>query len=133
MESALTGGITRKTLIIKGRLDNLNDYTNACRSNKFAGAGCKAKNELIITEFIEEQLTGVHFIGKTYLHFRWIEPNRNRDLDNVCFAKKFILDALVRNKVIETDGWRGVWGFTDEFDVDADDPRIEVVIEGRLK
>lgn len=133
MESALTGDIIRKTLIIKGRLDNLNDYTNACRSNKFAGAGCKAKNELIITEFIEEQLTGVHFIGKTYLHFRWIEPNRNRDLDNVCFAKKFILDALVRNKVIETDGWRGVWGFTDEFDVDADDPRIEVVIEGRLK
>ncbi len=133
MDKALTGDIKRKTLIIKGRLDNLNDYTKACRSNKFAGAGCKAKNELIITEFIEEQLTGVHFIGKTYLHFRWIEPNRNRDLDNVCFAKKFILDALVRNKVIETDGWRGVWGFTDEFDVDADDPRIEVVIEGRLE
>lgn len=133
MDKALTGDIKRKTLIIKGRLDNLNDYTKACRSNKFAGAGCKAKNELIITEFIEEQLTGVHFIGKTYLHFRWIEPNKNRDLDNVCFAKKFILDALVRNKVIETDGWRGVWGFTDEFDVDADDPRIEVVIEGRLE
>lgn len=133
MESALTGEITRKILIIKGRLDNLNDYTNACRSNKYAGAGCKAKNEEIITDYINEQLVGVHFQGKTYLHFRWIEPNRNRDLDNVCFAKKFILDALVRSEVIETDGWSGVMGFTDEFGVDADDPRIEVVIEGRLK
>ena len=132
MDKALTGHFTRKTLVIKGRLDNLNDYTKACRTNKFAGAACKAKNELIITDFIEEQLAGVHYEGKTYLHFRWIEPNRNRDLDNICFAKKFILDALVRNKVIETDGWKGVWGFTDEFDVDADDPRIEVVIEGRL-
>lgn len=126
------GNISRKTLVIKGRLDNLNDYTNACRSNRYAGAKCKEKNEEIITGYIEQQLRGVHFQGKTYLHFRWIEPNRNRDLDNVCFAKKFILDALVKNKVLETDGWRGVWGFMDEFDVDADDPRIEVVIEGRL-
>lgn len=126
------GNISRKTLVIKGRLDNLNDYTNACRSNRYAGAKCKEKNEEIITGYIAQQLRGVHFQGKTYLHFKWIEPNRNRDLDNVCFAKKFILDALVREKVIETDGWRGVWGFMDEFDVDADDPRIEVVIEGRL-
>lgn len=132
MDAALMGNISRKTLVIKGRLDNLNDYTNACRSNRYAGAKCKEKNEEIITGYIEQQLPGVHFQGKTYLHFKWIEPNRNRDLDNICFAKKFILDALVRNKVIETDGWRGVWGFMDEFDVDADDPRIEVVIEGRL-
>ena len=132
MDAALMGNISRKTLVIKGRLDNLNDYTNACRSNRYAGAKCKEKNEEIITGYIEQQLRGVHFQGKTYLHFRWIEPNRNRDLDNVCFAKKFILDALVKNKVLETDGWRGVWGFMDEFDVDADDPRIEVVIEGRL-
>lgn len=133
MDKALTGDFTRKTLIIKGRLDNLNDYTKECRSSKYAGNDCKARNEEKITGFIEEQLFGVHFQGKTYLHFRWIERNRMRDLDNVCFAKKFILDALVRNKVIETDGWKGVWGFTDEFDVDAEDPRIEVVIEGRLK
>lgn len=133
MEKALNGDFTRRTLVIKGRLDNLNDYTKACRTNKFAGAKCKAKNEEIITDHILEQLGGIHFVGKTYLHFRWIEPNRNRDLDNVCFAKKFILDALVNNQVIETDGWKGVWGFTDEFDVDALDPRIEVVIEGRLK
>ena len=133
MDKALTGDFTRKTLIIKGRLDNLNDYTKECRSSKYAGNDCKARNEEKITGFIEEQLFGVHFQGKTYLHFRWIERNRMHDLDNVCFAKKFILDALVRNKVIETDGWKGVWGFTDEFDVDAEDPRIEVVIEGRLK
>ena len=133
MDKALTGDFTRKTLIIKGRLDNLNDYTKECRSSKYAGNDCKARNEEKITGFIEEQLFGVHFQGKTYLHFRWIERNRMRDLDNVCFAKKFILDTPVRNKVIETDGWKGVWGFTDEFDVDAEDPRIEVVIEGRLK
>ena len=123
--------ITRKTLIIPGRLDNLNDYTKQCRANKFAGAECKRRNEEIVTAAILEQFKGVHFKGRTYLHFRWIEANRNRDLDNICFAKKFILDALVTNGVIETDGWRGVAGFTDEFDVEPFNPRIEVLIEGR--
>ena len=133
MEKALNGDITHKTLTIKGRLDNLNDYTKANRTDPRVGNRMKKMNEDYITSFILEQLRGIQFEGKVYLHFRWIEPNRQRDLDNVCFAKKFILDALVRNEVIETDGWRGVYGFTDEFDVDANNPRIEVVIEGRLK
>lgn len=125
--------IKRVTLVIEGRLNNLNDYTKANRTSPIVGNKMKEHNEDIITGYILQQLRGVHFTGKTFLHFRWIEPNRNRDLDNICFAKKFILDALVTNKVIETDGWKGVYGFTDEFDVDAFNPRIEVVIEGRLK
>ena len=121
------------TLIIQGRLDNLNDYTKACRTSPIVGNQMKAKNEEIITGYIMQQLRGVQFTGKSRLHFRWIEPNEKRDLDNVCFAKKFILDALVSNGVIKTDGWRGVEGFTDEFGVDKENPRIEVVIEGRRK
>ena len=116
-------------LIIEGRLDNLNDYTKACRTDPRAGNRMKRKNEELITGYIMQQLRGVQFDGRVYLNFRWVEANRNRDLDNVCFAKKFILDALV----IETDGWRGVSGFTDEFDVDSERPRIEVVIEGKVK
>ena len=125
--------IKRVTLVIEGRLDGLNDYTRANRTNPRVGNNMKVNNEEIITGYIQQQLKGIKFIGRAYLHFRWIEPNRNRDMDNICFAKKFILDALVRNKIIETDGWRGVYGFTDEFDVDALNPRVEVVIEGRMK
>jgi len=120
-------------LVIYGRLDNLNDYTKACRTDPRVGNRMKKKNEEIISGYIMQQMRGIRFDGRVYLHFTWIEPNRNRDLDNVCFAKKFILDALVSNGIIETDGWRGVSGFTDEFGVDADNPRIEVTIEGKLK
>lgn len=129
----LKTAIKRRTLVIDGRLPNLNDYTNANRTSPVVGNKMKQDQEEYIADFIVEQLRGVHFTGKTYLHFRWIEANRNRDLDNICFAKKFILDALVKNEVIETDGWRGVYGFTDEFDVDPFNPRVEVVIEGKLK
>ena len=133
MDTIFETKITRKTLTIEGRLPNLNDYTKACRTSPVIGNKMKQIQEDLIADYIFEQLNGVKFTGKTFLHFRWIEPNRNRDLDNICFAKKFILDALVKNGILETDGWKGVFGFTDEFDVDAANPRVEVIIEGRLK
>lgn len=114
-----------RTIIVKGTLPNLNDYTKACRSNKFAGAQMKSKSEAVIAKALGNQ----KFNGKVRLSFRWYEPNKKRDLDNICFAKKFILDALVSNGVIESDGWRGVEGFTDRFFVDKDNPRIEIDIE----
>ena len=125
--------IKRVTLTIPGRLPNLNDYTKANRTSAIVGNNMKQKIEANIAYYILEQLKGAKFSGKVYLHFRWIEANRNRDPDNICFAKKFILDALVKNGVIKTDGWRGVYGFTDEFDVDAFNPRVEIVIEGIMK
>lgn len=132
MEPTIETKIRRRTLIIDGRLPNLNDYTKACRTSPVVGNKMKQEQEEHIADFILEQLNGVHFYGKVYLHFRWIEANRNRDLDNICFAKKFILDALKKTGVIKNDGWKDVYGFTDEFDVDAFNPRVEVVIEGRL-
>ena len=116
-------------LVIEGRLPNLNDYTDACRSKRMAGARMKLEAERIITAHIQQQLKGVAFTEAVRLSFRWYEPDRRRDLDNICFAKKFILDALVSNGIIKTDSWRGVVGFTDEFFIDKENPRIEVEIE----
>lgn len=122
-----------RTLVIKGQLPNLNDYTRACRSNAYIGASMKKQAEKIIQAFIMQQLKGVRFDGTVELSFRWYEPNKKRDLDNICFAKKFILDALVSNKIIIADSWRGVVGFTDHFFVDAKNPRIEVDIREVIK
>ena len=115
------------TLIIDGTLAGLNEYTKACRGNRFAGAKMKKENEAIIKSYIF--LQGIKPLkGKVKLAFRWYEPNRKRDLDNICFAKKFILDALVVSGTIETDSWRCVVGFTDDFFVDKENSRIEVDI-----
>ena len=115
-------------LTIQGKLAGLNDYTRACRSNRYIGAKMKADAEAKITACIKQQIPNVHFDGTVELKFRWYEPNKKRDLDNVCFAKKFILDALVSSKTIVADGWKGVIGFTDEFFIDPKNPRIEVEI-----
>lgn len=117
------------TLIIDGQLPNLNDYTLACRGYRLNGAKMKKKAEKVISLYIIQQLKDVAFKNPVRLSFRWYEPNRKRDLDNVCFAKKFILDALVSNGIIVADGWKGVVGFTDQFFIDKENPRIEVDIE----
>ena len=118
-----------RRLIIYGTLPNLNDYTRANRANRYEGAKMKREVEDIITVYIMKQLKGVTFDEKVRLDFKWYEPNKKRDLDNICFAKKFILDALVKNGIIKTDGWQGVEGFTDKFYIDKNNPRIEVFIE----
>lgn len=117
------------TLVINEKLPNLNDYTKACRTNKYVGASMKKKCEGIISGYIMQQLKGVSFENKVKLSFRWYEKDKRRDLDNICFSKKFILDALVNNNIIATDSWKGVIGFTDEFFIDKNGYRVEVDIE----
>ncbi len=125
--------MTRKNiLIIHGKLPNLNDYTKACRAQGkkgyLAGSQMKRTAETRIKKCIAEQFKGYKFKSPIRVKFRWYEPNKQRDLDNICFAKKFIFDALVKSETINGDGWKDVQGFTDEFFVDKINPRIEVEI-----
>ena len=117
------------TLTIPDRLPSLNEYTRACRGNKYLGASMKKHTECLIGYHIKSQLKGIHFDAPVRMAFRWYEPNGRRDLDNICFAKKFILDALVANRIIDDDNWKHVKGFTDEFFITKDHPRVEVDIE----
>lgn len=117
-------------LIIHGRLDNLNDYITACRSNPHQGAKLKAKNEQKVLAEIYEQLGSLRITRPVRMIYRWYEKDRRRDLDNVSsFGRKVIQDALVDTGVIKNDGWKEITGFSDEFYVDKKNPRIEVEIE----
>lgn len=49
------------------------------------------------------------------IHFTWVEGNKKRDLDNIAFAKKFILDAMQKFGKLENDNRNYVYAFTDSF------------------
>ena len=38
--------------VIKGKLDGLNEYINACRANRYKGAEMKKKNERLVMAYI---------------------------------------------------------------------------------
>lgn len=117
-------------LTINGRLDNMNDYTRACRTNQYKGAKMKQKNEAVVIRAILEQLGRLRITKPVIIRYRWYEPNNRRDLDNISsFGRKVIQDALGQTKVLRDDGWSYITGFQDAFFVDKERPRIEVEIE----
>lgn len=72
------------------------------------------------------QLKNIAINQPVSLVFSWYEPNKKRDKDNIAFAKKFILDSLVKSRILQGDGWKYVDGFSDKFYVDKNSPRVEV-------
>ena len=116
-------------LKIPGRLDNLNDYISAERSNRYKGAQMKSKNEAIVISAIRQCMRGVKIDKPVFMEYRWYERNKRRDLDNISsFGRKVIQDSLVYAHVLQNDGWNEIVGFSDSFCVDPAHPRIEVLI-----
>ena len=120
----------RYTLIINGKLNNLNDYITACRTNQYKGAKVKASNENRVKACIFQQFGRLRIDKPVYMRYRWYEPDKRRDLDNISsFGRKVIQDALVETHVLQNDGWKEIIGFRDDFYTDKENPRVEVEIE----
>ncbi len=117
-------------LIIPGKLPGLNDYIVAERTNRHKGAKMKAVNGNIVAVAIMQCMSGIRIEKPVFMEYTWIEPNKRRDKDNISsFGRKVIQDALVQCGVLKDDGWKYVVGFSDRFEVDKENPRIEVLIK----
>lgn len=115
--------------VILGRLDGLNDYIAANRTNQYKGSKMKRDNEDTCIWAIRQQLRGIRINKPVHIRFAWYEPNKKRDHDNVSsFGRKVIQDALVKTEILKDDGWNYVTGFTDQFFLDKNNPRIEVIL-----
>lgn len=99
------------------KLPGLNDYVKACRTNVYAANNMKRKYENLIGCYIIRLPKFEHPVA---IDFVWTEENRRRDLDNVAFAKKFVLDALVKFGKLKDDNRKCVTAFTDSFRYDKE-------------
>lgn len=62
------------------------------------------------------------------MRFEWHERTKKRDADNIASAKKFILDALVKMRVLEDDSRKFVKGFSDVIVDDKEDfVKVELI------
>jgi Holliday junction resolvase RusA-like endonuclease len=110
---------------IPGELIDLNQYIRNERGNLYAAASIK-KN---MTEICTLCAKKVRPVGeKVKLLFTWYCCNEKKDPDNISFAKKFIIDGMVKAGVLKNDGWKQIGGFEDNFIVDKHNPRVEVEI-----
>lgn len=123
--------------VLDGQYAGLNDFIRAERTQfkthtgKFMTKGAVMKKEYQKKAClcIRRDLRKLKIKQPIKLSYKFFEPNKKRDHDNVAsFCMKVTQDALVEVGVIENDGWKNIVGFECEFDVDKDNPRIEVTI-----
>lgn len=110
---------------IKGKLPSLNEYINACRRNRYAGAKMKQETE----QLVGYQLGALRTIkSPVIIHFIWYEKTQRRDKDNVAAAKKFVLDAMQKTGKLPNDNNRFIAGFTDSF-IYGSEYGVEIIVE----
>ena len=113
--------------ILEGEYSTLNEYSDANRTHYRYGASIKkAETARAVYELMVHQEVLKLPAPKSVFKFTWYRKNKRTDPDNICFAKKFILDAMEEVGIIDNDGWKNVAGFIDEFEVDKDNPRVEI-------
>lgn len=99
------------------KLPSLNNYIDACRRNRYSGARMKREVQDDLFWYINQL---PKYKKPIKIHFTWVEANKRRDLDGICFAKKFILDSMQECGVIQNDNQEWVTGFTDSFEIGKD-------------
>lgn len=104
----------------------LNEYINAERSNKYYAAKMKKLQTDVSRAFF---ITKDKIKNPVDITFTWHLMNKRRDPDNICFAKKFILDGMVTAKFIENDNLKWIKSFKDYFVVETDIKNEYVEVE----
>jgi Holliday junction resolvase RusA-like endonuclease len=114
--------------IIEGELTDLNKFIKANNASRHASNDIKQdETERVVSEITWQRVEEVDEYPVT-ITFRWYSKDAMKDIDNVAFAKKFVLDGMVRAGIIENDSRKYVAGFSDQFFIDRKRPRIEVEI-----
>lgn len=101
----------------------------ACRSHWAVGAKPKRESTRLVAACARAARVG-RFSGPVTVTCRWVERDARRDLDNVAFGMKFVLDVLVEAGVIGDDDRRHVSGTSSEFATGGGDSRVVVTIAG---
>ena len=121
---------TMKKLIIPGELPALNEIIRAAKDGKGSYQPynkMKKKHMQIIATECKKQLKNIKF-NRIHLDITWYCDRKRKDPDNIASGIKFILDTFVNLEIIANDGWKQIKGFSHNFEVDKENPRVEILI-----
>lgn len=112
--------------IFDGEFPDLNTTINRTKSHWSGYSSTKA----IVTDRVAWLAKSYNqsFKGAVDIKFKWFLRNRKKDPDNITFAKKYILDGLVKAGVLENDSFKFINSFSDTWEVANTKPRVEVEI-----
>lgn len=102
---------TENGFVIWQKLCSQNDVVAANRTNKYVGAKLKTDIEKAIGWDIKKAVLAKFLkpvVNPCIIEIDWHEAIKRRDVDNIQSSQKFILDAMVKNKILPNDNSRYV-------------------------
>lgn len=116
----------RYKFIIPGELPTLNEMIDEAKIhwNNYR----EQKEDHTEAVAWEAKRAKLPYIPAVKFEITYFRKTKAYDPDNIAAGKKFILDGLVEAGVLKNDGWKQVKGWTEEWEVDRDNPRTEVVL-----
>ncbi len=118
--------ITTQSFFVEGPLPGQNTYMG--NGNRWT----YGKDKKVWTTRIAAAIQDAHcsFMKRVHIEWVWVERNTRRDPDNFTgISKKFILDTLVAQGILEDDGWAQIQGWTDRWLVDKEHPGVWVTLK----
>lgn len=119
-----------QSFTVPGTLPGLNQIVQANRDIRYTGANQKKEQDRFVRLCIAAAKL-VKMAAPVKVSITWYEKDRRRDADNIMAGQKFIIDALVEKDIIGNDGQSWIPDCpVHHLEIDAKNPRVEVVIEG---
>jgi len=115
-------------LVIPGTLPSLNEMINASKRNKYAYVAMKDQAINTVSWEFKCMMIGQQAPERADYEFVWYCPNRRKDKDNIMAGQKFVFDGLQKMGWIKNDGWKQIGKVSHRFEVDKQNPRIEITI-----
>lgn len=110
-----------------GKFADFNKYVGACRGGWRAANAMIQKAEKRIRKVLKKKPEML--LPPITICYTYYEPDRRRDKDNISgFFHKVFQDALVKEGLLEGDGWKYIDSYHDYFEIDKSNPRIEIKI-----
>lgn len=132
LESDLAGRTFKITII--GFDSGLNELLNGVRydyrTKRVVNPVKNANDKLMVDQIrFAKELRGITLNPPIELHYHIYAKDKRRDRMNIgSAADKSFEDALQKCGKISNDGWNEIVNITFEFDIDKQNPRVEVTI-----
>lgn len=118
-----------RRFVIPGKLPSENEFIAANRADPRKGNAFKQTYQRMVWAYIKQaQVAPV--TKRVIIRYDFYEPNKKRDCGNIfAFASKVTEDALQDAGVLPNDNQTWLGGYDVKFDVDKENPRIEVELK----
>lgn len=111
-----------QTFTIKGSLPDMNTIVKKSKSHYMSYANMKKD----YTALVQMSANGLSKVEKANFDITWYCKDKRKDKDNVMSGAKFIFDGLVKAGILKNDGWKEIGDIRHRFEIDKDNPRIEI-------